>query len=66
MTLYIDVGPDDALRIGEDMYITVERKSGSRARLRLIGRQEVELMRNAKSTVIAAPARFAVNQADEE
>lgn len=53
MALYLDVGPEDALRVGE-MYITVERKSGSRARLKIIGKQDVELLRKARS---APPAR---------
>lgn len=48
MALFIDVGPDDAVRIGEDTYLTLERKSGSRARLRIIGKSEVELMRKAR------------------
>lgn len=48
MALFLDVGPDDALRIGEDTYLTVERKSGSRVRLRIISRSEVELMRKAR------------------
>lgn len=48
MALWLDVGPDDLLRIGEDMYVSVERKSGSRARLKIIGPAEVELVRNAK------------------
>lgn len=48
MALFIDVGPEDVLRIGENSYISVERKSGSRARLKIIGQSEVELMRKAK------------------
>lgn len=48
MALFIDVGPEDVLRIGDDSYISVERKSGSRARLKIIGQSEVELMRKAK------------------
>lgn len=48
MALFIDVGPDDVLRIGENSYISVERKSGSRARLKIIGKSEVELLRKAK------------------
>lgn len=47
MALFIDLGPDDALRIGND-YVTLERKSGSRARLRILGQSEVELLRKAK------------------
>lgn len=47
MALFLDVGPEDALRVGES-WITVERKSGSRARLRIMSNAEVELIRNAK------------------
>jgi len=50
MALFIDVGPDDVLRIGDSSYISIERKSGSRARLKIIGQSEVELMRKAKLT----------------
>lgn len=47
MALYLDVGPDDMVRIGNTI-ITIERKSGQRARLRIIGPDEVELTkRNA-------------------
>lgn len=48
MALWLDVGPDDLLRIGGDMFVSVERKSGSRARLKIMGPAEVELVRNAK------------------
>lgn len=54
MALFIDVGPDDVLRIGDDSYISVERKSGARARLKIIGKGEVELMRKAKLREVAA------------
>ncbi|NLA67479.1 MAG: hypothetical protein GX856_04410 [Gammaproteobacteria bacterium] len=47
MALFLDVGPDDAIRIG-DTYIAIERKSGSRARLRIVGKDEVELIRRAR------------------
>lgn len=48
MSLYLDIGPDDALCIGDNMFVTIERKSGKRARLRIIGPLKVELMRKAK------------------
>lgn len=47
MALYLDVGPDDVLRIGES-FLTIERKSGARARLRIMSTSEVELMRKAR------------------
>lgn len=53
MALVLDVGPSDALRVG-DTYIVVERKSGSRARLRILGPAEVELMRNSRQEVETA------------
>ena len=56
MALYLDVGPEDALRVGE-MYITVERKSGARARLKIIGKQDVELLRKARVAAAASPLR---------
>lgn len=61
MALFIDVGPDDALRIGPDTFITIERKSGSRSRLRIVGNSEVELMRNARIQQVAPPAQPAAN-----
>ena len=48
MSLYIDLGLYDALLIGNDTYVTLERKSGSRARLCIVGSSEVQLMRKAK------------------
>lgn len=48
MGLFMDVGPDDAICVGGNTYITVEKKSGQRVRLRIIGEAEVELMRNAR------------------
>lgn len=53
--LYIDLGPDDVVRIG-DTYVTLERKSGARSRLRIVGPAEVELMRKAKLLREAAAA----------
>ena len=60
MGLFMDVGPDDAICVGGNTYITVEKKSGQRVRLRIIGEAEVELMRNARKlkhkTVLNPPA----------
>lgn len=44
MALYLDVGPDDALRLGTTL-VYVERKSGTRVRLRIEGDAKVELLR---------------------
>lgn len=49
MALYLDVGPDDLLRVGDDTIIAVERKSGSRARLKIVGTAEVELLKKART-----------------
>lgn len=50
MALFLDVGPGDVLRIGNDIAVTVEKKSGARARLRIIGPKsvDVELIRKAE------------------
>ncbi len=55
----MDVGPGDAICIGGNTWITVEKKSGQRVRLRIIGEAEVELMRSArqmKQTALNLPA----------
>ncbi len=59
MGLFMDVGPGDAICIGGNTWITVEKKSGQRVRLRIIGEAEVELMRSArqmKQTALNLPA----------
>lgn len=45
MALFLDAGPGDVIRIGEDTYVSVEKKSGKSARLRIVGTKDVELMR---------------------
>lgn len=57
MALYIDVGLDDVLRVG-DTYIALERKSGSRARLKIEGKNEVELMRKVRAAQAAKTAPY--------
>lgn len=52
MALWIDVGPSDLLCVGGDTYLSVERKSGTRVRLKIIGKGEVELMRNSKMRLV--------------
>lgn len=47
MALWIDIGPDDILKIG-DSTVTLEHKSGRRARLAIIGAAEVDLLRKAR------------------
>lgn len=44
MALYLDIGPDDELRVGKDAVITIEYKSGRRARLKITGAAEVEMV----------------------
>lgn len=44
MALYLDIGPDDELRVGEDAVITIEYKSGRRARLKITGTAKVEMV----------------------
>lgn len=48
MALWLDVGLNDVLRIDGETTVTVERKSGSRVRLKIMGKREVELLRNAR------------------
>jgi hypothetical protein len=65
MALYIDVGLEDVLRIG-DTFVALERKSGTRARLKIIGKSEVELMRKERIKQRASPGANPVSQTDEE
>lgn len=44
MALFLDVSTEDILRIG-DTLVTLEQKSGKRARIRIEGPAEVELFR---------------------
>lgn len=53
MALFLDIGPDDLLQIG-DAILVVERKSGKRARLKITGKSEVKLLKNALRPVPAA------------
>lgn len=56
MALYIDLGPEDLLRIGADTYVAVEHKTGSRrARLRVVGTSQVELLRRAQVDPLDLP-----------
>lgn len=43
MALFLDIGPEDVIRIGESMFITLEHKSGRRARLKILGKEDVRL-----------------------
>lgn len=49
MALYLDVGPEDVLRIGNDLVVSVERKSGARARLKFEGTERVVLEKGGKA-----------------
>lgn len=62
MALWMDVGPDDLLCIDGATYIAVERKSGARARLKIFGKGEVELMRKSKLRVVEHPPAVAAAQ----
>ncbi len=60
MSLYLDVGPNDVIQIGS-AFVTLERKSGQRARLRIIGPSKVELLRNAKHLEKSGPQQEPLN-----
>jgi hypothetical protein len=47
MALFLDVGPNDVVCI-DGTYVTIERKSGQRARLRFVGPADVELVRQGR------------------
>jgi hypothetical protein len=64
MALYMDVGANDLLVIG-DTTVTVERKSGSRVRLRIIGKSDVQLVRDGKNAM-PPTAPMPINQRDED
>lgn len=59
MALYLDIGVGDVLRVGDNL-IALERKTGSRARLRIVGTAEVQLER--KKDREAAPSAQAPRQ----
>lgn len=60
-TLYLDVGTDDIVRIGENLAFTIERKSGSRARIRFVGSEKVDMVRHGRSLEEAARQEEAAN-----
>lgn len=62
--LYLDLSPGDAVRIGEDAYITVEKKSGRVARLRFVGLEDVELLRARRPRATTLPNPPAVDTGD--
>lgn len=45
MALYLDIGPDDELRIGDGAVVTLEYKSGRRARLKISGTYDVSMVK---------------------
>lgn len=56
MSLFLDVGPDDLLQIG-DSFITVEHKSGKRARLKITGKAPARLIKGGLRAAPAVPSR---------
>lgn len=48
VALFLDIGPGDELRIGDGAVLTLEHKSGRRARLRITGEADVKLVRDAR------------------
>lgn len=48
MALFLDIGPGDELRIGDNAVLTIEHKSGRRARIRITGEADVELVKDTK------------------
>lgn len=52
MPLFLDIGVDDVLMI-DDMEVSLEYKSGARARLSFKGAAKVTLVRNGKSIAAA-------------
>ena len=57
MALWIDMGPDDVLTIGE-CRVTLEHKSGRRIRLAITGPDSVELLKKAR---IASTSQMPLN-----
>ena len=49
MALFLDISTDDTLELDDGTVITLERKSGTRARLRIDGPAHVELIRNGRN-----------------
>lgn len=45
MALYLDIGPTDELRIGDGAVVTLEYKSGRRARLKISGTYDVAMVK---------------------
>lgn len=55
MALYLDVGPNDLLCVGDHTVIAIERKSGGKARLKITGTGNVELLKKARLSPPAPP-----------
>lgn len=59
MALWLDVAPGDKVHIGDDMVITVERKTASRkARLRFFGDAPIRLERQKELPAPTNPDGF--------
>ena len=61
MSLFLDISTDDVLQINENTFVMLERKSGQRARLRIVGPSRVELLRNAKHLEKTGPVQQTLN-----
>lgn len=55
MALFLDIGVDDALHIEGGMVLTLERKSGQRARLRIEGPANVEMVHGGRDKIDQPP-----------
>lgn len=56
MALFLDIGPDDELRIGDGAVVTLEHKSGRRARLKIIGTYDVRMTKKTAEPNPPAPS----------
>lgn len=64
MALFMDVGPEDAVQIGTDTFITVEKKSGRRVRMRIMSGAQVELLKKVNYPPQGVQNPPAVNTGD--
>lgn len=55
MALYLDIAVGDRLFVGDDTVVTLVRKSGRHARLRIDGFAEVELVKGKGQAPVLEP-----------